>query len=105
MFFGCSFIYVPTNPIDLKKKNDFPIIFPSFSIYFPSFSPCLADVPRPFSQDPQRSTAAVLQAAAAARAAQGDRGDQGDSDSEVDRCETIRASGTLWGHYPLVMSK
>lgn len=35
--------------------------------------------------DPQRSTAAVLQAAAAARAAQGDRGDQGDSDSEVDR--------------------
>ncbi|CAL1132679.1 unnamed protein product [Cladocopium goreaui] len=35
--------------------------------------------------DPQRSTAAVLQAAAAARAAQGDRGDEGDGDSEVGR--------------------
>ena len=40
------------------------------------------------SQDPQRSTAAVLQAAAAARAAQGDEGDEGDSD--VGRCEMVR---------------
>ena len=103
MVFGCSLIYVPTNPIDFQKNTIFPSFshhfshhVPSFSIYFPSFSPFLGDVPRPFSQDPQRSTAAVLQAAAAARAAQGDEGDEGVG--EVGRCETIRASGTLWGN-------